>query len=444
MKRAMSLWFPMLQIEAWRRHNRFASHDGQIVLLERTAGQRKIVSACCEKACTAGVHPGMSLADARSAFPPALVKVAPDNPKRSMAALTAIGRWAHRFSPRVAIDGTAGLLIDITGCNRTLGGERTIRSDAIRRLGSLGVSTRCVIAPTYASASAIARFGDSGIYGETQLREQIATLPVCALCLDESDALGLNEVGIERIGQLMDLPRSVLPARFGDELLVRLDRMLGQAIETIDPIRPNEQIRVSLSLDGPTNQWDSIEHMVRSLLDELSAQLDRGGIGLLRLLLTLQRSDLPPARLAFVVSQPTHDTKHLWSLIRPRLERTHLGFGIEGIDLLCERYGRMPQSQGHAWERGDDGVSERDAFARLVDELSNRLGRDRVLQAHHRASHVPERAVVMRPATDRGPQPSIENEQPPRPPLMFTQPSEVDVVALTPDGPVHRLVWRGE
>lgn len=434
----------MLTIEAWRRRDRSGSRDGRAVLMERTEGQRRVVSACCASALRAGVRPGMTLADARSAFPPESVEVVPDDPARTAAALEAIGRWAHRFSPRVAIDGADALLLDVTGCARALGGEEAIRHDASEGLRRMGVSTRCVIAPTYAGASAIARFGTPGIYDDAGLRERVAGLPVSALGLEAKVAAGLDEVGIERLGQLIDLPRSVLPARFGDALLLRLDRMLGRAMETIEPMRPAEPVRVSVSLDGPTHRWESIEHMVRSLLEDLCAGLERSGSGVLRLLLTLQRSDLPPARLAFVVSRPTHDAKHLWSLVRPRLERTHLGFGIEGIDLLSERCGRMAQTQTHAWDRDDDGVPERDTFARLVDGLSNRLGRDRVLYAHRRASHVPERAVVLRPATDGAPEPGGDTHRPPRPSLLFTEPAEAEVIALTPDGPVHRVAWRGE
>ncbi len=433
----------MLPIEACLRRRRGAPLDGRALLLARTDGPRRVVAACCERARRAGVRPGMALADARSAFPPEAVAVVPDDPARTAAALEGLARWAHRFSPRVAIDPPDGLLLDVTGCARTLGGEETIRRDALTRLARSGVSARCVIAPTFAGAAALARHGDATIVDGPGLRRAAEALPVAALGLAPRDVAGLDEVGIERLGQLIGLPRSVLPSRFGDDLLLRLDRVLGRAMETIDPVRPAEAWRVAADFDGPTHRWESVEHVVRSLLADLCARLGAQDLGVLRLAITLRRSDLPPAALAFTVSRPTHDAGHLWSLARPRLERTHLGFGVEGVSLLAERVGRIGHVQADAWAGGDDGVAEQEACARLIDTLANRLGRERVLRAEAAGSHRPERAVVYRPATDEPAGVPWPSDPPPRPAVLFGRPAEAEVLALTPDGPVHRLTWDG-
>jgi len=411
----------------------------------RTIGQRRIVSARCERAAASGVRVGMTLADARSAFPPDRVHAVPCDTVRDAAALSGLARWAHRFSPRVAIDPPDALLIDLTGCARSLGGEAAIRENALASLGRLNIGVRCVIAPTYAGAGALARHTEASIIEPSALRPAIEALPVRALGLDPKAEAGLDEVGIDRIGQLIDMPRSVLPARFGHDLLLRLDRMLGRAMETIEPVRPEDPVRAGVDFDGPTHRWESIEHVVRTLLADLCEQLAGKDLGVLRLVLTLRRSDLPPAVLAFVASRPTHDAKHLWSLIRPRLERTHLGFGVEGMDLLAERHGRIAHTQTSAWAADEENGDDPEAFARLVDTLSNRLGRDRVLRAEPVDSHRPERAVVHRPATDSpGPAaPSDEAHPPPRPTRLLSRPEPAEVLALTPDGPVRRLAWDG-
>jgi protein ImuB len=390
----------------------------------------------------------MGLADARSAFPPDAVRVVADDPARTERALSALARWAHRFSPRVAIDPPDGLLLDITGCERALGGELAIRDDALDRLGRMGVKARCVIAPTFAAAGALARAGGPGIVESTGLRGAIDPLPVCVLGLDTRQTAGLVEVGIERLGQLIDMPRSVMPARFGHDLLLRLDRMLGRAIDTIEPIRPEEPRRACVSFDGPTHRWESIEHVIRSLLDDLCAGLSASDLGVLRLVLTMPRSDLPPARLAFAVSRPTHDARHLWALIHPRLERTHLGFGIEGVDLLAERCDRIAHRQTNAWGADEDGVDNQEGAARMIDALSNRIGRERVLRAYLVESYRPERSIEHHPASDG----AAETDRPVglvlapgyRPTLLLDTPEPAEVLALTPDGPVHRLAWRGD
>lgn len=410
----------------------------------RTVGQRRIVAARCERAAAAGVRAGMTLADARSAFPPDRVHAVPCDPARDAAALDGLARWAHRFSPRVALDPPDGLLIDLTGCARSLGGEPAIRSRALHDLERLGIGVRCVIAPTYAAAAALARHTQADIVEPAVLHAAVEALPVAALRLDARAEAGLAEVGIDRVGQLVGMPRSVLPARFGHDLLLRLDRMLGRAIETIEPVRPEEPVRVSVDFDGPTHRWESIEHVVRTLLADLCERLAARDLGVLRLVLTLRRSDLPPASLAFVASRPTHDGRHLWSLVRPRLERVHLGFGVEGVALLAERHGRIAHTQTDAWSAEED-ADDPEGFARLVDTLSNRLGRDRVLRAEPVDSHRPERAFAYRPAADApGRDRDREEAHPlPRPSRLFPRPKPAEVIALTPDGPVHQLAWDG-
>lgn len=446
----MSLWFPMLPIEVFRRQRRHrqdaGSHDHRAVLIVRAIGPRRVVAACCDRALDAGVRPGMTVADARGVFPPDAVLVTPDDPARTAVALAALGRWAHRFSPRVALDPPDGLLIDITGCERTLGGEDAIRRTARADLARFGVRAACVIAPTFAAAAALARHGKAEIVQDADLRSAIAALPIAALRLDPKQAAGLAEVGLDRLGQIMDLPRSVLPARFGPDLLLRLDRMLGRAIETIETIRPTEPIRASIVFDGPTHRWESLEAVVRSLTADLCDQLARQDTGVTRAVLTLTRSDLPPAPLAFTLSVPSHDPAHLWSLIRPRLERTHLGFGVEGLDLLAERTARIGHSQAHAWSAAEPGLADQQAVARLLDGLANRLGRDRVLRAGLVQSHRPERAVAMVPVGDDVPHDTdpAPNRGEFRPTLLLPTPEPASVIALTPDGPVHRLTWRDQ
>lgn len=446
----MSLWFPMLPIEAYRRQHRHGQaadlRDDRAVLIVRAVGQRRVVSACCHRALDAGVCPGMTVADARGVFPPDAVVIAPDDPVRTATALAALGRWAHRFSPRVALDPPDGLLLDITGCDHTLGGEEAIRRTACADLARFGVRAACVIAPTFTAATALARHGEAGIFEDADLRAAVAALPIAALRLDPKQAAGLAEVGLERLGQVMDLPRSVLPARFGPDLLLQLDRLLGRAIQTIETIRPEEPVRAGIVFDGPTHRWESIEAVVRSLIADLCGQLARRDTGVIRAVLTLTRSDLPPAPLAFTLSVPSHDAGHLWSLVRPRLERTHLGFGVEGLDLLAERTARIGHSQSHAWSGSESGVGDQQALGRLIDGLTNRLGRERVLRAGLVQSHRPERAVAMVPASEAPPPQSehLADRGVFRPSLLFDAPEPASVIALTPDGPVHRLTWRDQ
>lgn len=466
----MSVWLPMASVDFFRRRVSVDAEDRRAILLSTEDRQRQIVAACCERAETAGVRTGMPIGEARALFKSGSdshVRIEPHDPGRDRSALKALAVWAHRWSPLVAVDGPDGLLIDVTGCAPVWRGEERLLNAVRDDLSRLGLRSSTVIAPTFGCAWASARYVSSGrrIVAEGHTRAALSPLPVAALGVDEVLVSRLLELGIERIGQLLDLPRSALPIRFGESLLVRIDRALGQAIETIDPIRPLPPPRFRRAFDGPTDRIEAIECAVRDLLDDLVSELLSRESGVQTLDVVLVRSDLGPERMTLRLARPSRDFKHLWALIRPRLEKSHLGYGVEAVEVIARSTGLLQHEQIEYWTE-EEALSRRfstttcaRAEVELIDTLSNRLGRDRVLRADPVPSHLPERAVVWSPSTDtsrdraasrghgdQGNDLSVSSLVTPsdRPTVLFDRPFLARVVSLLPDGPVHRVEWRGE
>jgi protein ImuB len=409
--------------------------------------QRQVVARCCARASAGGVRAGMPLAHARALFEPGAVRIEPQDPESDAAALRALAAWAHRFSPVVAVDAPDGLLIDASGCERVWGCEDRLARAALDGLRRLGVEGRVAIAPTFGCAWALSRFWDarSTIIAANGSREAIAPLPVGALRLDAAAVDQLAEVGITRIGELLDVPRSAIPARFGGVLLLRIDQALGSAFEAIEPVRPVPPPRAERIFEGPTDRVEAIELTVRELLDELALALHERGAGARSLGIELTRSDLDPERISVTLGRPSRDPRHLWSLVRPRLERAHLGFGVQAVRVGAPTVGRLSHDQaGLIGTEGHPAPADQDrALGELVDTLSNRLGPGRILRAMLAESHLPERAYTMHPAVaDRSATPAAIAPAP-RPSLLLDRPAPVRVIALTPDGPVHRVSHRG-
>lgn len=406
-----------------------------------------MVAACCERAAEAGVRVGMPLAQARALFATPSVCIETHDPSADAAALYRLAVWAQRFSPLVAVDEPDGLLLDVTGCVRVWGGEDRLLRAAIDAMGRLGFKARVAIGPTLGCAWAQSRFGAerASLVPPDGVRDALAPLPIAALRVDGAVAVQLGDVGIERVGDLLELPRSTLPARFGSELLLRLDQALGQAIETIEPVRPVPPPAVERVFDGPTDRIEAIELTVRELLGEVAGELERRSCGARRIDVELLRSDLGPERLAVMFGRPSRDAKHLWQLFRPKLERAHLGFGVEAVRVCARVVRKIRHEQAEcAGIAGDVPTAEIErSCGELLDTLRNRLGEGRVLRASLRESRLPERAFEMRDASDTS-SATADVMTSDRPSVLFDRPSLAEVIALTPDGPVHRLTWRGE
>ncbi|MEM9373161.1 MAG: DNA polymerase Y family protein [Planctomycetota bacterium] len=452
----MAVWLPtwstdLVQRRARGSRDRAGRCDRRPVLLVANDRQRQVVVRCCERASDAGVRVGMPLAQARALFDADALSIGPYDHAGDRVALSRLAVWAQRLSPVVAVDEHGdGLLLDVTGCERVFGGEKELVQDAVRGLGQLGFRSRAAIALSFGCAWAVSRYGADPctIVDQGNARFALSSLPIASLRIGDDVSRQLAHVGINRVGQLLEMPRSALPARFGGELLLRLDQALGQAIETIEPVRPVPPPAVERVFDGPTDKIEAIELTVRELVIEIACELQRRSCGARSLGIELVRSDLEPERLSITLGRPSRDAKHLLTLVRPKLERAHLGFGVEIVRVRVPMVGAIRHEQLE--QVGGAGATtaaevER-SYGELLDTISNRLGDRRVLHAEHHASHLPERAFVMSRATGSRSMTTMKTAEVPvrdRPSVLFDRPMPAEVIALTPDGPVHRVSWNG-
>ena len=422
------------------------------ILVVSTIGNRQVIAGRCARSAAAGVRLGMTLAHARALLrDDGRVCVEPFTPERDAAALHWLARWSIRFTPKAAVDAPNGLMLDITGCQRLFRGERRlVRSvaDGVRRLG---FAARLASAPSIGCAWAMARFGrdDICIVGDddSDIRSAIALLPVAALRIDEDAQDALAMIGIERIEHLFNVPRAELPSRFGFDLLLRLDQVLGRSIETIDPIRPEAPVLVERAFDGPTRNAEGIEITVRQLIDQLHDKLQQRESGALKLDLKLVRIDAAPIHIDVTLSRPSRDPKHLWSLLRAQVEKANLGFGVEQITLTATRLGSLSHEQISQWPEleSPDDDKLRQCSGELLDRLTNRLGADRVTEFDIVETHIPERVFVSRPVLEPSPskrrQTKVTDSD--RPSMLFARPEPAEVIAVAPEGPPSWLKWRG-
>jgi len=431
----------MLPINLYRRRNRQGVSRCDVLLLVQAVAQRQLVAAVCESGRSQGVVPGMAVSDAKAVVR-GTAFVQPHDSIRDSKALKAIAMWAHRFSPVVAMDSPDGLLLDITGCPHLFGGEEAMLARAVSDFGSLGIEAVAAIAPTFGSARAVARFGTPRtVVPHHGIREAVDPLPLESLAIDPAAIGGMHEVGIKTVRDLLVLPRGSIATRFGDGVLRRLDEVMGPVPEIIEPIRPVDPPHAEQLFQGPCCCVETIGLACRQVLDGLCAELAQRGQGVTDALVTLHRSDLSPLLLPLRLSAANRDSRHLWSLLRPRLERAHLGFGIEGISITAKRLGMVREEQQTWWRDGNATQPTNVAFDQLLDTLVNRLGKDNVLVTHDKESHLPERSQQLVSVLDPKPQSIAAAVEADRPTLLYEQPHPVDVIALTPDGPVSRLVW---
>ena len=113
-------------------------------------GGAQVLASLNAEAEAAGLSPGQPLRDATAMCPALITRTA--DPLAEAAFLTVLRRWAGKFSPWVAEEPPASLVIDLTGCAHLFGGEAALLAEVEADCAGLGLTVRAGVADTPGAA----------------------------------------------------------------------------------------------------------------------------------------------------------------------------------------------------------------------------------------------------------------------------------------------------
>ena len=447
------------------------------LLLTRTIADRQLVMALSDEASAAGIRRGMTLTQARALR--ADVVHADYEPDRDRLAMEALGRWMMRFSPVVSLGAeepdhshvaraprpclsgryTGGapvprdhaLFLDVTGSERVFNGFENLIKQLSDSLAAFGIRAHVAVAPTPGAAWALACSGKDGTIIEPhQIESALDPLPIESLRIGDDAVAALRHLGLHSIGQVMHLPREVLPARFGPLLLRRIDQALGWIAEPLTPLEYRTTVEARLDWDGAIESLEAVWSAFQNLIGQVIDQLVRRGQGARRVEIELLRLHCPPIQKTIFLSRPSRDPVNLFNLFRcaiedlqlPPRERSrlrgkppHAGGRAKRrpeSSWRADRSGAALHSARGVTEEGskidDEGFSglricvplcerltdeqiallEHEQYAgqiqldRLIERLRVRLGNEAIVQPESVEAYVPENAWGAKDAGTRG------------------------------------------
>jgi len=373
-------------------------------VLTRTVATRQLIVAVSEAAREFSIRPGMTLGEARALC--ATVEYEEHDPVRDAKALEALARWMMRFSPVVALpplpsgervgvrgkmpstgsppQAPPGLFIDLTGCDRFFGSIKWIVDRIRTSLAKMRITASVAIGSTPGMAWALTF--------SPHVQSHLNDLSVVALRLDPDIVESLHHLGLETIGQLLRLPRELLPARFGPVLSLRLDQLLGHVHEPLAPLEYLAPIRARMDFDGLVESLEAIWIAFKQLIGEIVGQLSRHGRGARQIEIDFYRAYAQTIRTSVRLSRPSRDPVNLFNLIRCAMETVETDEGFLGIQLTVIASERISEEQ--ITLLGGEEFAGEIELSHLIERLCIRLGEHAIAQPQLVESHIPELATA--------------------------------------------------
>lgn len=388
----------------------------EIVLYSHRPRAGKRVRFCSNTAWDQGIRPEMTVAEAttvlrkRQNHHPFYIDE--HDPNADRMELERLASECHQFSPLVGLEASEGLkatasepsslLFDISGSAPRLGGEQSVAQQIIDFVGGLGYRARIGIAHTIGAASAFAHTTDHiAIIPTEHVADQLALLPIQALRLAPATGDLLTQLGVRRIGELLRLPRASLQARFGSDLLLRIDQATGRVAEAIETQAPPVSFSVTRRLEHAITRRDAIEQMTGQLVEQLCERLveqDQEAVQLVYRLSLASETDTT-TDLSVGLYQPTARPKHIVELLHMQLESIVLGHPVQRATLTATLTVARADEQHNLFDTS--AAPSPRQLAHLIDRLSSRLGADRVVSAHLSCEPQVEKAYQYRALAGR-------------------------------------------
>lgn len=372
-----------------------------MVIVTPMASRRPQVLLGSAAARQAGIRAGRPLAEALAIEPE--LCACEEDPTGDRRKLEQLADRMVRYSPCVGLeDGSAPecLLADITGCGPVFKGEDRLVQRAAEELRQAGWTARLAVADTIGAAWALAHFAHTPCRAPVGVLEPILReLPVAALRLSPEAVQLLDDLGIARIGGLLELPRAQVPARFGPEVLQRLDQALGRVPEVIRPCRMLGEIEATHRFEYAVDRLEVLRFVLERLTEEVQRALAERGWGARQLECLLHHETAGVSKLEVSLFRPSQAFAHLWGLLRTRFEQVRVTEPVAALSLRV--VSGEPVAKVQAEFVDEDQTAARHETALLIDRLSSRLGRDAVTRPTLVADPQPEYACRFEPVIER-------------------------------------------
>lgn len=245
------------------------------------------VIACSAAARAVGVRRGLRRREAQARCPQLYVVAA--DPARDARHFEDVTVAVDDLVPRAEVLRPGLLALSVRGAARYFGSEQAAAERLVDAVAAAGAECQVGIADQLPTAVFAARAGrivepgqDAPFLSELSIR-QLSTEPSLAPQSREDLADLLWRMGIRKLGQFAELPRSDVASRFGADAVAAHRLARGEPTRGPSGQEPEGELDAVMNCDPPIDRIDAAAFAGRSLAGELHRSLQAAGVGCTRL-----------------------------------------------------------------------------------------------------------------------------------------------------------------
>jgi len=334
-----------------------------------------------------GLQVGMPLSAAFALATDLRVKERDEFAEKS--ALEALAGWATQFTSFVAVEPPQALLMEIGGSEKLFGGMTLLVHSIEQGLKQLGYESRMAIAPTPLAALLLSRSGSRNRSWTHSITGDLAKVPLEYSGLEEKVVQTLFSLGLRTFADFYRLPRDGLARRVGPQVVMFLDKVLGNISDPRSPYVVPKSFKRCLSLPEEVAGSRALLFALRRPLLELTGILRASDTGIQMLSIDLYHRKHSPTHIEISLLSPSRDGEQLQLLIKERLELIALPNPVEGIEFKAGKF--LPLAPDALdFFKTSRRVCEQ--WSGLIEKLRIRLGRGAVYCLDTVCEYRPERA----------------------------------------------------
>lgn len=329
---------------------------------------------------------------------PVSSRSAPDAPcALSSEQIRSLAHWAYQFTPSVCLhmplDGqSAGLLLEVQPSLTLFGGLSALCDRIQAGLSDMGYTAQMGVSITATSAWWLCRHPTPHSVRITESSSLLKLLPELPVgVLDQAHTHGgtWHACGINRIADLLQLPRTGLARRFGTSLLSELDLGFGRKADTHRWIQPPPVFQRQTEMPFHTHSLQGILGCATPLLDALECWLT-GQRAATRCLVFTFRHDRDHHTQREIRSAQAHSRAKTWrQLLQDELTREPL---CSEVTDLCLEVSALEPLADHTGALFPGLAEQQQAWEQLLSRLHARLGAEHLQGLRSRPDPRPEKA----------------------------------------------------